>query len=86
MTRTEAINLITSVLPGLNDERIAAVAEIVTSFAQLDMPLELTDEQHADLDRSREDFRLGRVYASDDYAREMSAFMTRLATKYPASS
>lgn len=85
MTRTEAIAIINAKLPALDDEGVAAVAEVVEQLAQAPVSLDLTDDELAALERSKEDFKAGRTYSSAEYKAEMDAFMVRLAAKYPNS-
>jgi hypothetical protein len=71
MTRTQAIALITEKLTTLDDERVQAVADLVGSLddeAQEEsvLPRELTDEELALIEQSREDFRQGRTFSLDE--------------------
>jgi len=88
MTRTEAMAIITAALPVLDDERIATVAGIVQSLVE-PTPFvlrDLTADELAAIERSKEDFTAGRTYTPEQYKDEMDTFMARLADKYPASS
>jgi hypothetical protein len=82
MTRTEAIAIITAKLAALDDERVITVADIVQDMVGPAAPaLNLTDEERAAIQRSKEDFKAGRTYSSDQYHTEMTAFMTELKSK-----
>ena len=72
MTRTEAIELITATLPSLDEEQAMELAEVARSMVSPPIPLKLTDEELAGIERGREDFRLGRTLSSSE-ARAMSA-------------
>jgi hypothetical protein len=79
MTRTEAIAIINAKLAALDDERVITVADIVKDMTNPAAPaLNLTDEERAAIERSKEDFKAGRTYSSDQYRVEMTAFMTDL--------
>jgi hypothetical protein len=83
MTRTEAIAIITAKLAALDDERVITVADIVQDMANPAAPaINLTDEERAAIERSKEDFKAGRTYSSDQYRAEMTAFMTELKSKH----
>lgn len=65
MTRSEAIAVITSTLPELDDAHVAAVAEVVCSFAAAE-PFALRDlsaDELIAMDRSKADFEAGRTYS-----------------------
>lgn len=88
MTRTEAMAIINAALPVLDDARVETVAAIVQSFVE-PKPFvlrDLTGDELAAIERSKEDFKAGRTYTPEQYKDEMDAFMARLADKYPASS
>ena len=80
MTRTDAITLITTKLAELPDEHVATVADFVQSIGA-GLPLDLTDDERAALERSREDFKHGRVLDDDQYNARMDAFMAQLRTQ-----
>ena len=83
MTRTEAIAIITSKLASLDDERVMTVADIVQDMANTTtVVLDLTDTERAAIERSKEDFKSGRTYTSDQYHAEMTAFMADLKSKH----
>ena len=72
MTRAEAITLITSKLAALDDEGVLAVADMVQSMdVDDDLPRELTAEELALIERSKEDFKAGRTYSLEE-ARAMT--------------
>jgi hypothetical protein len=78
MTRTEAIAIINAKLPALDDDGVAAVAEIVEQMTQEPVHLDLTDEELAAIERSREDFKAGRTYSSAEARAITSAFLAKL--------
>jgi hypothetical protein len=86
MTRTEAIEKIQAALPALADEQVDALAEMVQAWAEPREPLDLTPEELAGIERSREDFKHGRTLTDDEYQAEMDAFIARLAAKQPATT
>jgi hypothetical protein len=86
MTRTEALAKIQASLPALADEQVDALAEMVAAWAQPHDPLDLTPEELAGIERSREDFKHGRTLTDDEYQAEMDVFMARLAAKQPAKT
>jgi hypothetical protein len=76
MTRTEAIDLITATLPSLDEEQAMELAEVARSMISAPIPLKLTDEDRANLEAAREDFRLGRTLSSAEaraYSAELAA-------------
>jgi hypothetical protein len=84
MTRTVAIAIITAKLASLDDERLMTVADIVQDMGDPAAPaLDLTDAERAAIERSKEDFKVGRTYSSDQYHAEMTAFMADLKSKHP---
>ncbi len=84
MNRTEAIAIITAKLASLDDERLMTVVDIVQEMAEpAAAPLDLTDEERAAIERSKEDFKAGRTYSSDQYHAEMTTFMAALKSKHP---
>ena len=86
MTRSEAIAVITAALPALDDARVAAVADMVQSLAhEPARSLDLTDDELAAIERSKEDFKAGRTLSAEVYRDEMRAFMNAMAAKYPAA-
>jgi hypothetical protein len=83
MTRTEAIAIITAKLASLDDERVMTVADIVQDMANpTAAAIDLTDAERAAIERSKEDFKSGRTYSSDQYRAEMTAFMADLKSKH----
>ena len=79
MTRTEAIARIKTQLETLDDTGVRALADFANSLRIA--PLELTAEEQAALDRSRDDFKAGRVLDEEQYDIRMDAFMARLRAK-----
>jgi hypothetical protein len=83
MTRAEAIDIITANLATLDDERVMTVADIVKDMAHPTVAaLNLTDAERAAIERSKEDFKGGRTYPSDQYHAEMTALMVELKSKH----
>jgi len=74
MTRTEAIAAITQALPSLDDEQAAKLAEVAQAMFPARLPLALTAEERAGIERAREDFKHGRTHSSSE-ARALSAAM-----------
>jgi hypothetical protein len=67
MTRNEAIAIIHTRLASLDDEAVLKVADIIGDLAANDhLPRELNPDELAAIERSREDFRAGRTYSSDE--------------------
>jgi len=84
MNRNEAIAIITAKLQSLDDERIMTVADIVQDMAApTAVAFDFTDAERAAIERSKDDFSVGRTYSSDQYHTEMTAFMADLKLKYP---
>ena len=79
------MTIITTALPALDDARIAAVAQMVQSLVRPGTALDLTDEELAAVERSKADFKAGRTLLATAYEHEMNAFMSRMATEYPAA-
>lgn len=76
MTRTEAIELITATLAALDDEGVLAVADMVKSLAaDDDLPRELTPEELALIERSKEDFKAGRTLTLEEAEARTEAFL-----------
>jgi hypothetical protein len=80
MTRTEAITLITTKLALLDDEGVQAVAELIGSLdgealEESVLPRELTDEELALIEQSREDFREGRTLSLQEAEARTTAFL-----------
>ena len=78
MTRTEAISVITKQIQVLDDERVRLLADFARSMP---VGLELSPSDQAALERSRADFKAGRVVDEDQYNARMDAFMERLRAK-----
>jgi hypothetical protein len=84
MTRTQAIAIITEKLASLDDEGVKAVADIVQDMVEPSATsLDLTDAERAAIERSKEDFKVGRTYSNDEYHAEMTTFMSDLKSKHP---
>jgi hypothetical protein len=71
--------IITARLTSLDDEGVAAVAEIVEQLAQPELVLELTDAELAGIERSREDFKAGRTLTSAEARALTTAFLASLS-------
>jgi hypothetical protein len=78
MTRNEAIAKIHASLPALADEQVDALAEMVQAWAETREPLDLTPEELAGIERSREDFKHGRTYTSAEARALTEAFLAEL--------
>ncbi len=85
MTRTEAIAIITANLTKLDDIAVAELANHVQASTMPFVLRDLTDDERAAIERSREDFKAGRTYSVDEYRAEMDAFMATLRAKYPTA-
>ena len=85
MNREDAIAIITSQLASLDDEEVQAVAGMVQSMADEErestesvLPRELTARELALIEQSKEDFRLGRTYSSDEARAITADFLAKL--------
>jgi hypothetical protein len=78
MTRTEALAKIQAALPALADEQVDALAEMVAAWAETREPLDLTPEELAGIERSREDFKDGRTYTSAEARALTKTFLAEL--------
>ena len=85
MTRTEAIAAITEALPSLNDEQAAKLAEVAQAMLPANLPLALTADERASIERAREDFKYGRTHSSRE-ARALSAAIAAKRRGTPASA
>ncbi len=84
MSRTEAIAIITRKIETLDDEQVSILADIAEDLADRSAPpLELTAEERAAIERSKDDFKLGRTLTSEQYQAEMSGFVNALKSKHP---
>ena len=77
MTRLQKIEQITSKLAELDDERLQAVADMIEAMDEAEslLPRELTDEELALIEQSREDFRIGRTYTIEEAEARTTAFL-----------
>ena len=83
MTRTEAIAIIAAKLAALDDERVMAVADIVQDMSNpAGATLDLTEEERASVERSKDDFKTGRTYSDDQYRADIATFMAELKSKH----
>jgi len=74
MTRTEALASIAASLDTMEDEDVIEFAEKLASKASI-LPRELTDDELALIEQSREDFRLGRTMSLEEAEAETIAFL-----------
>ena len=83
MTRIEAIAIITATLPMLDDASVTDLAHIVqaSTFVLRD----LTDEERAGIERSKEDFKVGRTYSIAEARTMTDDFLKTLRAKYPTA-
>ena len=87
MNREQALSAINAELAALDDDAVQAVADIVRAMATDSvLPRELTAEELALIEQSKEDFRQGRTYSPEEYKSEMAKFMSGLEAKYPSRS
>ncbi len=71
--------MITAKLASPDDERVMTVADIVRDMAApTAAAIDLTDAEHAAIERSKEDFKVDRTYTNDQYHAEMTTFMADL--------
>lgn len=68
MTRMQKIEQITSKLAELDDERLQAVADMIEAMDEAEslLPRELSEEELALIEQSKEDFRLGRTLSAEE--------------------
>jgi hypothetical protein len=79
MTRNEAIAINHSRLTSLDDEGVLKVADIIEGMAANDdLPRELDPDELAAIERSREDFRAGRTYSSNEAKALTDDFLEKL--------
>jgi hypothetical protein len=78
MNRAEAIAAINAKLQALDDDRVSTVAEIVEQMTHEPISLDLTDEELAAIERSKEDFEAGRTYSSAEARALTNAFLAKL--------
>lgn len=84
MSRNESIAVITSKLATLDDEQVSILANFAQDLAEpAAVPLDLTADERAAIERSKGDFKAGRTYSDDAYRAEMARFMAGLKSKYP---
>ena len=74
MTRTEAIALIHEALASLDDEQAAKLAEVAQAMLPAHLPLTLTADERAGIERAREDFKHRRTHSSGE-ARALNVIM-----------
>ena len=71
--------IITAKLPSLNDEGVLAIADIVQSIEAADeLPRELTPDELALIEQSKDDFKSGRTYTLDQARAMTDAFLASL--------
>ena len=85
MTRTEAIAVINAKLAALDDQRLQTVADIVDGIANDSGTVrQLTPQDLALIEQSKEDFRQGRTLNAHEYHADMAAFLADLKARYAA--
>jgi hypothetical protein len=77
MTRTEAIARINDRLSLIDDQQLAAVADVVEAIATDDLPRQLTDREVALIEQSKEDFRAGRTLSVAEARARTDAFLAQ---------
>ena len=85
LTRTEAIAAINAHLSKLDDEELELFADAIQGLVD-DAPIrELTPEEMALVEQSKEDFRLGRTLIEEEYRIEMEAFMAAMRARHAST-
>jgi hypothetical protein len=77
MTRSEAIAIIEAALPALDEQQAAQLAELAQALVQPVVPLQLSDDERAGIDRAREDFKAGRTHSSSEARAMTAAFLAK---------
>lgn len=91
MARAQTIATITQQLSSMDDEQLAAVADIVADMAAGEdggesiLPRELTPRELELIEQSKRDFAEGRTLTSEQYYAEMEVFLEQKRVKYPAA-
>ena len=67
--------------PSLTDAARRSLIDIAEGIAATPSKLALTDDERAAVERSRQDFRNGRVLSEDEYRHSMNVFMRSLPRK-----
>ena len=80
MTRTEAINAIAANLSHLGEDELSTLVEVTTSWVQPAQAFRFTDAERAAVDRSREDFKVGRTLTLDEAEARTDAFLAARRT------
>ena len=84
MTRSQDIAIINAKLADLDDEAVAAVANIVRDIdAAGTLPRALSARERALIEQSKADFLEGRTYSLDEARERSDAFIEKLRSKYP---
>jgi len=73
-----ALKRISDLWPSLSDDARAHLADIAEGIASTPKDLRLADAERAAVERSCEDFKLGRVLSEEEFRREMDEFMRML--------
>lgn len=77
MIRTEAINTIAANLTRLDEDELATLVQVTTSWTQPAADFKLTDAERAAVERSREDFETGRTLFLDEAEARTDAFLAQ---------
>ena len=79
MTRMQTIELITAKLATLDDERLQAVAQMISSLDEEEsvLPRELTPRELALIEQSREDFKAGRTLTLEEARARTDEFLAK---------
>ena len=84
MSRNESIAVIASNLATLDDEQVSMLANFAEDLANPGtVPVDLTGDERAAVERSKGDFKAGQTYSDDAYRAEMASFMADLKSKHP---
>jgi hypothetical protein len=78
MNRDEAIAIITSALPELDDAQAAELTELAQALKRSSTALSLSDEDRAGIARGRQDFVEGRTYSSAEARAVTATFLSKL--------
>ena len=79
MNREQALSVIQAQLASLDDDGVQAVADMVGAMAtESVLPRELTAEELALIEQSKEDFRQGRTYSLDEARAATDVFLATI--------
>jgi hypothetical protein len=79
MTKTQALSYIRSTFASLDEGSAAELADFAASLVQPAVPLKLTTKDRAGIQKSREDFKMGRTYTSAQARLITQKFLKALA-------